>query len=266
MSDNDKALEQRSALPSLQELTQDVGRAFKNDQFNLLLNQNPPQKWICRHPLAKTKTDDGKTVPASYIPIDKVEFLLTRIFQEWRHEVISYGPLFNSIAVHVRVHYRNPITGEWSFHDGLGAVDVQVQKGSSPADLAKINYGAIQKGLPAAESYALKDAAEKLGKLFGKDLNRRDAIAFSLTYSDPDESDEKESVDVVQTISDAQLDELNELIGGQDEKLYTLILDAYNISGLGELQSKDFNECKGRILNRKKVKAEKNGQQTELMA
>ena len=33
-------------------------------------------------------------------------------------------------------------------------------------------------GAPAAESYAVKDAAEKIGKLFGKDLNRKDNINY----------------------------------------------------------------------------------------
>ena len=31
---------------------------------------------------------------------------------------------------------------------------------------------------PAAESYAVKDAAEKIGKIFGKDLNRADQIVY----------------------------------------------------------------------------------------
>ena len=31
---------------------------------------------------------------------------------------------------------------------------------------------------PSAESFAIKDAAEKLGKIFGKDLNRKDAMAY----------------------------------------------------------------------------------------
>ena len=34
------------------------------------------------------------------------------------------------------------------------------------------------KAAPAAESYAIKDAAEKLGKIFGKDLNRKDVIGY----------------------------------------------------------------------------------------
>ena len=32
--------------------------------------------------------------------------------------------------------------------------------------------GAIQTGLPAAKSYAISDAADCIGKIFGKDLNR----------------------------------------------------------------------------------------------
>ncbi len=39
--------------------------------------------------------------------------------------------------------------------------------------------------LPSAKSYAIKDAADHLGSLFGRDLNRKDAPAFSPTYSDP---------------------------------------------------------------------------------
>jgi len=34
------------------------------------------------------------------------------------------------------------------------------------------------KAAPAAESYAVKDAAEKIGKLFGKDMNRADKIMY----------------------------------------------------------------------------------------
>jgi len=32
------------------------------------------------------------------------------------------------------------------------------------------------KALPAAESYAIKDAAEKLGQIFGSNLNRKDTV------------------------------------------------------------------------------------------
>jgi len=87
--------------------------------------------------------------------------------------------LFNSVYVAVRLHYRNPLTGEWLSHDGLGAVGVQTDAGAKASDLTAIKQDAIMKALPAAESYAVKDAAEKIGAIFGKDLNRRDVAVFN---------------------------------------------------------------------------------------
>lgn len=162
-----------SNLPTLAELHHDVAVAYKNDQLNLLLNQPTPAQWIKDHPIAKG---------VKYLPIDKVELMLTRIFQEWKCEVISYNQLFNSVSVQIRLHYKNPTTGEWSYQDGLGAVGLQTDKGALASDLSAIKLDAVMKALPAAESYALKDAAEKLGDLFGRNLNRKDVMAFSVSY------------------------------------------------------------------------------------
>jgi hypothetical protein len=161
-------------LPTLQELHHAPELAFKHDQLNLLLNQPVPEKWIKKHPFAANVT---------YIPIEKVEFLLTRIFQQWKAEVISYSQLFNSVACHVRLHYLNPVDGKWSFQDGLGAVGIQTNAGAAASDLTAIKQDAVMKALPAAESYAIKDAAEKLGELFGKNLNRKEVAVFSGAYS-----------------------------------------------------------------------------------
>ena len=37
---------------------------------------------------------------------------------------------------------------------------------------------AVKMALPGAESYAIKDAAEKIGRVFGKDLNRKELMAY----------------------------------------------------------------------------------------
>lgn len=161
-------------FPRLEDLHHDIETAFKNDQLNLLLNQPVPDKWVKDHPFAKN---------VKYLPIEKIEFLLTRIFQNWRIEVLSEGVMFQSVYVRVRLHYQNPVSGEWSFHDGLGAVGVQTDKGEPASNLAAIKQDAIMKALPAAKSFAVKDAAENLGELFGKNLNRKDSISFSGAYS-----------------------------------------------------------------------------------
>lgn len=163
-------------LPSLEDLMQDTALAFKNDQLNTLLNQEPPQSWLKSHPFVNVKDDKGKDVPLKYLPIEKVEFLLTKIFQRWEVEIINSGSIFNSVFVHVRLKVSNPLTGDSITHDGIGAANVQVDKGGSAADLSKIKSSAVMMALPSAESYAIKDAAEKFGRLFGKDLNRQNVV------------------------------------------------------------------------------------------
>lgn len=171
-------------LPTLQELHHDTEAAFKNDQLNALLNQNPIPTWIKTNPFAGNN---------KYIPIDKIEFMLTRIFQHWRVEVIEYKQLFNAVSCHVRLHYLNPVTGEWQYHDGVGASQIQTKKDASAAELDKINNNAVQMALPASKSYAIKDAADHLGSLFGRDLNRKDVVPFSPAYSKEEVSEDLKS-------------------------------------------------------------------------
>ena len=172
-------------LPSLPDLVGDEVDVFKNDQLNLLLNQNVPEGWVKKHPFIKVTTEVAGqkiTEQLPYITIQRVETLLTAIFQEWKVEVMDSGQLFNSVYVHARLHYKSPLDGTWKFHDGLGAVGVQTDKGAAASDLNAIKQDAVMKALPAAKSYAIKDAAEHLGKLFGRDLNRNDVVDFTPKY------------------------------------------------------------------------------------
>jgi len=79
----------------------------------------------------------------------------------------------------VRIHLKHPVTGEMFFIDGVGAAELQTKSGASAADLSAINKGAVMMALPMAKSYAIKDAAEHLGKLFGRDLNRKETMAYT---------------------------------------------------------------------------------------
>lgn len=179
----DIQLQPKKQLPSLADLNHDVAVAFKNDQLNLLCNQPPPPSFLKKHPFVNIKNKEGKSIPLEYMPVDKVEFLLTRIFQRWECHVVQYQQLFNSVAVQVKLRVLNPLDGEWIEQHGLGAVGIQLEAGSTASDMSKIRHDAVMKALPAAESYALKDAAEKLGTLFGKDLNK-DTIAFTGAYNE----------------------------------------------------------------------------------
>lgn len=172
-------------LPALQDLVGEEIDVFKNDQLNLLLNQQPPKGWLKEHKYINTYEEiNGQKVkvPHNYITIQRVETLLTAIFQEWKVEVLNCGQMFNSVFVQIRLHYKSPLDGSWKFHDGLGAVGVQTDKGEAASNLNAIKSDAVMKALPAAKSYAIKDAAEHLGKLFGRDLTRKDEVPFTPKY------------------------------------------------------------------------------------
>jgi preprotein translocase subunit SecD len=72
----------------------------------------------------------------------------------------------------------NPLTGEVEWNDGIGANPIQTNAGAGAMDWNAAKNNGVQLAAPAAEAYAFKDAAEKFGKLFGKDLTRKDAIGY----------------------------------------------------------------------------------------
>ena len=181
--------EEKSNLPTLEELVRDVEVYEKKDKLNFLLNQEPPEKWIKEHPFIKAKDDQERSVPYRYLPIDKVEYLLRKIFKDYKIEITGQGQIFNGVYVTVRVHYKDFTTGEWRYHDGIGASQIQTKQGSSPADLSMINNGAVAMAFPAAESYAIKDACDKFGKLFGADISRKDTLNASLMKPKKKEKD-----------------------------------------------------------------------------
>lgn len=154
-------------LPAIAELYSNVEDMQKADELTVLLNQPPKQEWIKLHPYIANYR---------YLPIDKVELLLKMIFKNYRIEITGQGAEFNGVWVTVRVHYQDPITGEWRFHDGIGAKELQVKKGSSPAQLENINAGALAMAFPIAKTVAIKDACDHFGRLFGADINRKDVM------------------------------------------------------------------------------------------
>ena len=156
-------------IPTYDELVSMDETKGKQNDLQVRLNQEPPAKWVKTNDLANK---------SKYLPIDKVEYLLTALFVKWWVEVKDFKVVANSCAVHVRLYYVDPITGETLFQDGVGAAPMQTDKGAGAVDFNHIKNAAVQMALPAAETYAIKDAAEKIGRIFGKDLNRKDLMAY----------------------------------------------------------------------------------------
>jgi len=187
--------ETKKELPVLADLYKatDIATLFKHDQFNLLMNQAPEPKWVQENKFAGN---------SKYIPIGILETLLQRIFKEFRVEVMREGTMFNSVYVTIRLHYLNPVSGEWSYHDGVGSAQIQTKAGASPADLASIGNNAVMMALPMAKSYAIKDACDHFGKLFGRDLNRKETMGFGVDKNLDKETEYNELVSLFELKQD----------------------------------------------------------------
>lgn len=158
------------SLPTLQELfTDSIEVAGKSEGLNAILNAEPPKAWVKEHPYIKGH---------KYIPIDKVEYLLRKIFKRYAIEITGQGTAFNGVWVTVRVHYFSPAVNEMVYMDGIGASQLQTAKGTSPTDLANINNGALSMAFPLAKTLAVKDACGLIGNIFGGNLDRKETIPF----------------------------------------------------------------------------------------
>jgi hypothetical protein len=173
----------KKPLPKIDELYGNIELAGKFNSLNRLLNCEPKKEWLKPHPFAKRKYFDEKGQehegPALFIPISIVEYLLTSIYLKWRVEIKTTQLIGNSVEVTIRLHVLDPITGEWDWQDGIGASPVHTEKGAGATQFDKILTYSVMTAAPAAESFAVKDAAEKFGKIFGKDINRRDWLSYT---------------------------------------------------------------------------------------
>jgi hypothetical protein len=135
-----------------------------------MLNQEPQKKWIKKHPLYSN----------DYLPIDKIQFLLTVFFGTWRVEIKQVFQIANSVCVTVRLFYLNPDTGEFDWQDGGGAWPLQVDSGAKAMDSTAIKSNAVMIAVPIAKSLAISDAADEIGVIFGRDLNRKDTLGYDV--------------------------------------------------------------------------------------
>lgn len=205
----------KNKIPSLTDLYNDTALVGKQNQLNIILNAEPKKEWV--------KELQG----IKYLPIERHEYLLTMIFSKWRLEVKEVKLIANSVVTTVKVWYLDPITGEWDWQDGIGAMPIQTAKGAGALEFDKMNTKAIQMGAPASESFAMKDACEKIGRIFGKDLNRKDNINYDRLYS---------MIDLVQIRDNPSLTEevRKEITDCTDKEQLKKVEEKY--SGLG----KDF--------------------------
>lgn len=146
----------------------------KLNKLNKFLGQEPDPSIVKEHKFLTRKLGD-KDVPVKYIPVGLVEDKLREIFGVYLVTIKQVTEVMGSISVIITLRIPsflnepvNPgeeaIPLEWLEMDGAGAFPIFPGM-----------YG-VQSAIPGAKSFAIKDAAEEFGRIFGADLNRSDEV------------------------------------------------------------------------------------------
>lgn len=134
------------------------------------LSASPNEKAIRKHDQLKI----------NYLPIGYVEDQLDRFFYGmWSFSIQEYSIELNSAVVHGRLMLVFP-GGTEVIRDGIGAVPIEGYKMTNES----IRAMALQKALPSARSFALSNAVQSLGNVFGRSMNRKDWFEIGFKESD----------------------------------------------------------------------------------
>jgi hypothetical protein len=149
--------------------------------FTAQLNEPPHTEWL-------QKTPDNKAV---YIPIGIIESELRHDFMGMvQYEILSERRELNEYIVTARIKVLHPVLVQWINFDGIGCVQIMQDSGATISqfnDTKKKN--ALQMNAPKAYAEAIKNAAKKIGKKYGADLNRK----FEESYITDDDIAEVEA-------------------------------------------------------------------------
>lgn len=123
------------------------------------------------------KTPDNR---ASFLPISFVEMTLDELFLgQWELSEPAFQQIFNEVVGTGILTVWHPITGRPIRRAGFGAVVITQDKDAAIADfnLTK-KKNALDLTFPKLKAEILKNAASSLGKVFGRDINRKSKDVF----------------------------------------------------------------------------------------
>lgn len=145
-------------------------------RFTARLNTNPPQESV-------ESTPDRK---ASTVVISHIEMSLDELFLgQWRTEHFTWSTIANEVVGSLELVVIHPVTGVEIRRVGAASVVIMVDK--VPDELkdnpqhrnqwainpSNKKPNALDLSFPKLKTECLKNAAQSLGKIFGRDLNRK---------------------------------------------------------------------------------------------
>lgn len=151
--------------------------ATELEKFLMRLNREP-------NPSEIAKTPDGK---ASDLPISYVEMTLDELFFGlWSTRNFTTKLISNEVVGELELEVIHPVTQKPIIRIGSAAIQIMVDKvpdGMSGQErnqwalnAANKKPNALDMAYPKLKAECTKNAAKTLGKIFGRDLNRREKV------------------------------------------------------------------------------------------
>lgn len=141
-------------------------------------------------PLADEVRINAMAANSKYLPISFVRTKLDEMFAGlWNFTMLREQVIANEIIGVGMLEVFHPIAQTWIKRTGTAAVMIQ-QKSEKNGGSGRISNiddkikNTLVKDFPHLESECLKNAAKKLGKMFGGDLNRKDEDIYSPIYTE----------------------------------------------------------------------------------
>lgn len=150
----DKLTKYNEQLPAIKEFTKELNQAVKAAD------------------LQKRRVAGGEI---EYLPISFVEMQLDEMFAgHWQTYEFRYQQIVNEVVGSIILEVIHPVTGIVIKRTGTASVQIMQDANTKVADFIQYKKpNALEMGFPKLEAECIKSAARKLGKYFGRDLNRK---------------------------------------------------------------------------------------------
>lgn len=142
--------------------------------FMSRLNKEPDPKEL-------QPTPDGN---AKNLPISYVEMTLDEIYLgQWSTSECTYQQVFNEVIGSIILTVVHPITGMEIKRAGYASIVITQDSGSKLQDFNTTKKkNALDLAFPKLKAECLKNAAASLGKIFGRDINRKQTDSYKVAY------------------------------------------------------------------------------------
>lgn len=126
-----------------------------------------------------------------YLPISHIENLLDKyFFGMWSTDNFKWQNVANELVGSIDLRVKHPLSGEILVRTGVGAVQIRVDR-----DSGKKITNALVADVPHLKAECIKNAAKSLGKVFGRDLGRKneDVDEFEVLLGKKEEAKDEDA-------------------------------------------------------------------------